>query len=69
MAAEIKYNTAHPAGATPEERIRNRLRNSGEGAHADVVTQQGEGPTRVFHNVHPSAAHVPLPFRKEEPEQ
>ena len=48
---ETKYNTSHHAGATPEARIANRLRNSG-GEEADHITKQGDGPTRVFHNIH-----------------
>jgi hypothetical protein len=49
--AEIKYDTSHHAGATPEARIANRLRNSG-GDEADHVVQKGSGPTRAFTNVH-----------------
>jgi hypothetical protein len=49
--AEIKYDTRHHAGATPEARIANRLRNSG-GEEADHVVQKGSGPTRAFTNVH-----------------
>jgi DNA-binding transcriptional regulator LsrR (DeoR family) len=49
---ETKYNTNHPAGATTEERIASRLRNSGDAKHADVVTKDGTSPLRTFHNVH-----------------
>jgi len=45
---EVKYDRTHHAGATPEQRIANRLRNSGK--DADVVVQKGDGPTRTFHN-------------------
>jgi hypothetical protein len=48
---EIKYDRGHHAGATPEARIANRLRNSG-GEEADRIVQKGSGPTRVFHNIH-----------------
>jgi hypothetical protein len=51
MAQEVKYDTSHHAGATPEARIANRLRNSG-GEEADHVVQKGSGPTRTFHNIH-----------------
>jgi hypothetical protein len=51
MACEVKYNTSHHAGATPEARIANRLRNSG-GEEADHVVQKGSGPTRTFTNIH-----------------
>jgi hypothetical protein len=49
--AEIKYNTSHHAGGTPEARIRNRLRNSG-GEEADVITKTGDSARRTFHNIH-----------------
>jgi hypothetical protein len=40
-----------------EERIADRLRNSGD-PHADIVTKHGEGPTRAFTNIHHSANHT-----------
>jgi hypothetical protein len=52
--AEVKYDTSHHAGATPEARIAARLRNSG-GEHADHVIQKGDGPTRTYTNIHHSA--------------
>jgi hypothetical protein len=51
MAHEVKYDTSHHAGATPEARISNRLRNSG-GEEADHIVQKGSGPTRTFTNIH-----------------
>jgi hypothetical protein len=51
MAQEVKYNTSHHAGATPEARIASRLRNSG-GEEADHIVQKGSGPTRTFTNIH-----------------
>jgi hypothetical protein len=50
--SEVKYNTSHHAGATPEQRIANRLRNSGETKDADHIVQKGSGPTRAFTNIH-----------------
>ena len=50
MAQEVKYNTSHHAGATPEARIANRLRNSG-GEEADHIVQKGRvqlGLSRMF---------------------
>jgi hypothetical protein len=47
----IKYDTTHHAGATPEARNANRLRNSG-GEEADHIMQKGSGPTRTFTNIH-----------------
>jgi hypothetical protein len=51
QAQEVKYDRGHHAGATPEARIANRLRNSG-GEEADHVVQKGSGPTRTFTNIH-----------------
>jgi hypothetical protein len=45
---EIKTHRDHPSSM--EERISKRLRNSGDPT-ADVVTKNGDGPTRVFHNI------------------
>ena len=46
-----KYDISHHAGATPEARIANRLRNSGgEEAHHHAV--HGTGPTRTHTNIH-----------------
>jgi len=51
---ETKYNTSHHAGATPEARIANRLRNSGDAQHADHHARHGTGPTRTDTNIHHS---------------
>jgi hypothetical protein len=51
MAQEVRYDKSHHAGATPEARVANRLRNSG-GEEADHIVQKGSGPTRTFHNIH-----------------
>jgi hypothetical protein len=51
MAQEVKYRTDHHAGATPEARINNRLRNSG-GEEADHIVKTGDGARRTFHNIH-----------------
>jgi hypothetical protein len=47
MAGEVKLT-----GPSMEQRIANRLRNSGEGSGADVHTQQGNSAQRVHHNIH-----------------
>jgi hypothetical protein len=54
VAQDIRYDKSHPSGGTPEARIASRLRNSGAGSGTtpDVTTKQGEGPTRVHHNLH-----------------
>jgi hypothetical protein len=54
---ETKYNTSHHAGATPEARIANRLRNSGDTQHAEYSVVHGTGPTRTHTNVHHSRVH------------
>jgi hypothetical protein len=47
MAGEIKLT-----GPSMQERIANRLRNSGEGSGADISVTKGSGPTRVHTNIH-----------------
>jgi hypothetical protein len=54
MACEIKYNTSHHAGGTPEARIANRLKNSGDTKNADHSVIHGTGPTRTATNIHHS---------------
>jgi hypothetical protein len=49
---EVKYDTTHHSGATPEARIANRLRNSGNAEEADHHAVHGTGPTRAHTNVH-----------------
>jgi hypothetical protein len=39
-------------GKPMEQRLSDRLLNSGGGIPADVKTQHGKGPQRVFHNIH-----------------
>ena len=41
-----------------EQKIADRLRNSGEGSNPNVHTVHGEGPTRVHHNIHHSGHFV-----------
>jgi hypothetical protein len=48
---EVRYNVNHHAGATAEERIASRLRNSGDVPNADEVVQKGESPLRTYTNV------------------
>ena len=48
---EVKYDRSHHSGATPEARIANRLRNSGDAAHADHHAVHGTGPTRTHTNI------------------
>ena len=40
------------SGKSMEQRITDRLKNSGDAKNADVVVQKGEGPTRAFTNIH-----------------
>jgi hypothetical protein len=37
-----------------EQRVADRLKNSGDAAHADVSVVHGTGPTRTHTNVHHS---------------
>jgi hypothetical protein len=38
-----------------EQRIANRLKNSG-GEQCDTTVKTGNSPQRVFHNIHPSGS-------------
>jgi hypothetical protein len=53
-----KYDPSCHAGATPEARISNRLRNSGEGAKPKHIAKHGDGPTRAITNIHPAGHYV-----------
>jgi hypothetical protein len=39
-------------GPSMEERIANRLKNSGDGAKPDVSVKKGDSPSRTFTNIH-----------------
>jgi hypothetical protein len=58
--ADERYNAGHHAGGTPQERIANRLKNSGEGSGASVTVKHGEGPTRTVTNIHHSGQRGPM---------
>jgi hypothetical protein len=49
---ETKLNPQH---GTMEQRIANRLKNSG-GEQCDTTVKTGNSPQRVFHNIHPSGS-------------
>jgi hypothetical protein len=51
---EVHYNKSHHAGATAEQRIANRLRNSGGGS-APSETKETH-PQRLHHNIHHGAS-------------
>jgi hypothetical protein len=53
MAVEIKLT-----GPSMEQRVANRLRNSGAGANPNVTVQKGDGPTRTHTNIHHSGHFV-----------
>jgi hypothetical protein len=63
---EVKYDKSHHAGSTPEARIANRLRNSGDTANVDHVIQKGTGPTRTFTNIDHSRQHTHGPVHPGE---
>jgi hypothetical protein len=48
---EVKYRTDK---GTPEQRIADRLKNSGDTAHADHHAVHGTGPVRTHTNIHNS---------------
>lgn len=41
-------------GKPLDQRIADRLKNSGDAANADVVAKHGDGPTRTITNLHHS---------------
>jgi hypothetical protein len=59
--AEVKYS-----GKSPEQRISDRLKPSGEGLGADVHVVKGTGPNRTHTFVHHSAANQGLKRRNED---
>jgi hypothetical protein len=63
MPPEIKLS-----GKSMEQRIADRLRNSGvgRGTNPHVTATHGTGPTRTITNIHHSAGHVPLPGGRDE---
>ena len=55
-------------GKSMEERIRDRLRDSGAGIGATHTVKIGEGPTRVNHHVHVHGSMGGTPRRNDEGE-
>jgi hypothetical protein len=49
---EVRYNTKHPAGATAEQRIQNRLRSSGQAGFGRAEDHAVTQPTRTHHHIH-----------------
>ena len=52
MAVEVKQ------AKSTEQKIADRLRNSGDGSNPNEHTVHGSGPTRVHHNIHHSGHFV-----------
>jgi hypothetical protein len=50
--AEVKYDKSHHSGGTPEARLANRYRNSGDTKTADHVIKHGSSPSRTYENIH-----------------
>jgi hypothetical protein len=44
----------HHSGKSMEQRVADRLKNSGDAAHADHSVVHGTGPTRAHTNIHNS---------------
>jgi hypothetical protein len=56
---EVKHG-----GKSMEQRIADRLKNSGDAANADHSVVHGTGPTRTHTNIHFSRVHSYGPDRK-----
>ena len=50
---EIKHS-----GKSMEQRVADRLKNSGDTANAQHSVVHGTGPTRTYTNIHHSRVHV-----------
>jgi hypothetical protein len=59
--AEVRYR-----GKSPEQRIEDRLKPSGEGLGADHHIVKGSGPTRTHTFIHHSAAEHGTKRRDED---
>ena len=59
---EVKHS-----GKSMEQRVADRLKNSGDTAHADVSVVHGTGPTRTHTNIHHSRVHTQGETNKGEP--
>jgi hypothetical protein len=48
-------------GPSPQQRLNDRLKNSGGSSNPSYTVKHGEGARRTFHNVHESQGerHVP----------
>jgi hypothetical protein len=51
MPSDVKLS-----GKPMQDRVSDRLKNSGAGAKPDVSVQKGEGPTRTHTNLHFSSS-------------
>jgi hypothetical protein len=60
MSVEVKQSRS------TEQKIADRLRNSGEGSKPNVHTQHGTGPLRTHHNIH-HAGHYVQPQTEAKP--
>ena len=56
----------HLKGKSMEERIRDRGKNSGEGAKPDTIVKTGDSDRRTYHNLHP-AGHYTQPNTQAKP--
>jgi hypothetical protein len=54
MTAEVHYKTP----GSQAERIHKRYENSGEGAKPNTTVTKGDGPQRLFTNIHLSGHYV-----------
>ena len=48
----------HLTGKSMEERIKDRQRNSGEGAKPNTIVKTGDSDRRTFHNIHNAGHYI-----------
>jgi len=48
----------HLTGKSMEQRIRDRTKNSGEGANPASIVKTGDSDRRTFHNLHPAGHYI-----------
>jgi hypothetical protein len=53
-------------GKSPQQRLDDRLRNSGGGANPSYTVKHGEGARRTFHNVHESHGERNVPNLRDD---
>jgi hypothetical protein len=57
MAHDVKLTSDK---GSMQQRIADRLKNSGAGTNPHETAVHGTGPTRTYTNIHNSAGHAPV---------